>query len=134
VAVVGHAQGEGEEEDADELVSQVLDEIGITTNAQVRWRDREGERACRCRSTGIGCHAAALVWMAMMHHSSRTIVLSSRLRVLQLVSAPEGPVAQAAAAAPQPVAALAEAAGGGGGGGAAIDEDLQARLDNLRKT
>jgi hypothetical protein len=48
-----------------------------------------------------------------------------------MLSAPEGPIAQAAAA-PQPVAAMAEAAGGGGG--AAIDEDLQARLDNLRKT
>lgn len=53
----------------------------------------------------------------------------------QLVSAPDMPVAQAAAA-PQPVAAMAEAAGGGGGAaaGASLDEDLQARLDKLRKT
>lgn len=41
---------------------------------------------------------------------------------LQLVSAPEAPIAQAAAA-PQPVAAMAEAAGGG-----AVDEDLQVRM------
>jgi hypothetical protein len=55
--------------------------------------------------------------------------------LLQLVSAPDMPVAQAAAA-PQPVAAMAEAAGGGGGAaaGASLDEDLQARLDKLRKT
>lgn len=32
------SQGEGEEEETDELVSQVLDEIGINTNAQVRER------------------------------------------------------------------------------------------------
>lgn len=80
-------EGEGEDDDADELVSQVLEEIGIATSSQ-------------------------------------------------LVSAPDMPVAQAAAA-PQPVAAMAEAAGGGGGGGVAgssLDEDLQARLDKLRKT
>lgn len=54
--------------------------------------------------------------------------------LLQLVSAPDMPVAQAAAA-PQPVAAMAEAAGGGGGAaGSSLDEDLQARLDKLRKT
>lgn len=29
-------QGEGEDEDADDLVNQVLDEIGITTSSQVR--------------------------------------------------------------------------------------------------
>jgi division protein CdvB (Snf7/Vps24/ESCRT-III family) len=29
------AQGEGEDEDADDLVNQVLDEIGITTSSQV---------------------------------------------------------------------------------------------------
>lgn len=28
-------QGEGEDEDADDLVNQVLDEIGITTSSQV---------------------------------------------------------------------------------------------------
>jgi hypothetical protein len=45
---------------------------------------------------------------------------------LQLVSAPDMRVAQAAAA-PEPVAAMAEAAGGGGApaAGASLDEDLQ---------
>ena len=31
------SQGEGEEEETDELVSQVLDEIGINLGSQVRW-------------------------------------------------------------------------------------------------
>jgi hypothetical protein len=60
----------------------------------------------------------------------------------QMVSAPDLPVAAPAAAAP--VAAMegpigsgggpGPSGGGGGGGGSGIDEDLQARLDNLRKT
>lgn len=79
-------EGEGEEEETDDLIGQVLDEIGISTTTQ-------------------------------------------------LVSAPDMPVAQAAPTQAMP--AMAEAVGGGGGSSAAtpgIDEDLQARLDNLRKT
>jgi len=79
-AVDDAMEGEGEEDETDELISQVLDEIGIGTSAQ-------------------------------------------------LVSAPEMQVAAPVAA--QPVPAMAEGAGGGGPG---IDEDLQARLDNLRRT
>lgn len=69
-------EGEGEEEETDELVSQVLDEIGITTSHQ-------------------------------------------------LVSAPGLPVPVAAPVA-TPVAEVAEGPG--------IDQDLQARLDNLRRS
>eukprot|EP00878_Enallax_costatus_P001296 GHUV01001442.1.p1 GENE.GHUV01001442.1~~GHUV01001442.1.p1 ORF type:complete len:228 (+),score=68.63 GHUV01001442.1:283-966(+) len=76
-------EGEGEEEETDELIGQVLDEIGISTTTQ-------------------------------------------------LVSAPDMPVAQAAPAQATP--AMAEAVGGGGSAAPGIDEDLQARLDNLRKT
>eukprot|EP00879_Flechtneria_rotunda_P011096 GHRR01011593.1.p1 GENE.GHRR01011593.1~~GHRR01011593.1.p1 ORF type:complete len:166 (+),score=70.62 GHRR01011593.1:437-934(+) len=75
-------EGEGEEDETDELIGQVLDEIGISTTTQ-------------------------------------------------LASVPDMPVA-AAAQQQQQVPAMAEAAAGGGGAG--IDEDLQARLDNLRKT
>ncbi|GBF90675.1 hypothetical protein Rsub_03247 [Raphidocelis subcapitata] len=108
-AVDDAMEGEGEAEETDDLVSQVLDEIGINLGNQ-------------------------------------------------MVSAPDMPVAAPAAAAP--VAAMAEgpmggggggagpsggagggggggggaAAGGGGGGGSGIDEDLQARLDNLRRS
>ena len=49
--------------------------------------------------------------------------------VLQMAAAPGNRVAQQQQQAAPPVAE-AEAAGGGGG----IDEDLQARLDNLRKS
>lgn len=66
-------EGEGEEEETDDLVSQVLDEIGINTSSQ-------------------------------------------------LVSAPEVQVAVPQAAQPQAVAE-----------GPGVDEDLQARLDNLRR-
>lgn len=56
----------------------------------------------------------------------------------QMLSVPGGRVgAQAQAAPSQPVAMAAAADGGGGGdaGGAGnIDDDLQARLNNLRKT
>eukprot|EP00775_Hariotina_reticulata_P011251 gene11251-11400_t len=76
-------EGEGEEEETDDLIGQVLDEIGISTTTQ-------------------------------------------------LVSAPDMPVATAVPQQ-QAVPAMAEAAGGGGAS-AGIDEDLQARLDNLRKT
>ncbi|KAF8063799.1 VPS2.1 [Scenedesmus sp. PABB004] len=82
-------EGEAEEEETDELIGQVLDEIGITTTTQ-------------------------------------------------LVSAPDMPVAAAAPAAALPAMAEPMGAGGGAGPSAAagpgIDEDLQARLDNLRKT
>ena len=67
----------------------------------------------------------------------------------QMVAAPGGRVAQAAAAPAEAVpqamgAAVGGGGGGGGGGGAAgggggggdsgLDDDLQARLDRLRKT
>lgn len=74
--------GEDEEEETDELIGQVLDEIGISMNEK---------------------------FMA--------------------ASVPTTAQAAATPAAPQPVAAEAMEAGGGG-----IDMDLQARLDNLRKS
>ncbi|WIA34351.1 hypothetical protein OEZ86_012688 [Tetradesmus obliquus] len=77
-------EGEGEEEETDDLIGQVLDEIGISTTTQ-------------------------------------------------LVSAPDMPVAAAAVPA-QAAPAMAEAVGAGPSAGPGIDEDLQARLDNLRKT
>lgn len=54
------------------------------------------------------------------------------LLVLQLLSAPDMPVAQAAPA--QAIPAMAEAVGGGGGGMSAtpgIDEDLQVSSDSM---
>lgn len=86
-------EGEGEAEETDELVGQVLDEIGINLNSQ-------------------------------------------------MVSAPDMPIAAPAAPAPVAVAEGPMGGGGGtgpgpsvgGGGGSGIDEDLQARLDNLRKS
>lgn len=81
---------EGEEEESEELVSQVLDELGCNMDAQ-------------------------------------------------LVDAPTGAgVKVPAVAAPReeaPPQMMAEGVGadGAGGGGAGIDDDLQARLDNLRK-
>eukprot|EP00882_Tetradesmus_deserticola_P001488 GHRQ01001608.1.p1 GENE.GHRQ01001608.1~~GHRQ01001608.1.p1 ORF type:complete len:229 (+),score=95.75 GHRQ01001608.1:587-1273(+) len=77
-------EGEGEEDETDDLIGQVLDEIGISTTTQ-------------------------------------------------LVSAPDMPVAAAAVPA-QAAPAMAEAVGAGPSAGPGIDEDLQARLDNLRKT
>lgn len=75
-------QGEGEEEETDELVNQVLDEIGVNLDEQ-------------------------------------------------LVGAPGGKQAAPAAAASerQAPAAMGESAGGGED----VDDDLQARLNNLRK-
>lgn len=43
-------QGEGEDEDADDLVNQVLDEIGITTSSQVR-RSGVGQGTALCNGT-----------------------------------------------------------------------------------
>lgn len=50
----------------------------------------------------------------------------------QLVSAPGSTPAIGAPVVAQPQAVM-EPAGGGGGGGGGLDNDLQARLDNLRK-
>lgn len=75
-------EGEDEAEETDDLIGQVLDEIGISTTQQ-------------------------------------------------LVSAPAQAV-PAVPAAPTPVAA--EAMGAGGGAGEGIDQDLQERLNNLRKS
>lgn len=52
----------------------------------------------------------------------------------QMARAPNKATAQPAAAAPVAAEAEALGAGGGGGGGGGLDEDLQARLDNLRRT
>lgn len=86
-AVDGVFEEGGEEEETDELVGQVLDEIGINLNAS-------------------------------------------------LVSAPGQKVAAAvpAAAVQQPVAQPMGAAEGGGGTAPGLDDDLQARLDRLRKS
>lgn len=55
------------------------------------------------------------------------LICTAAVFSVQLVSAPDMPVAQAAAA-PQPVAAMAEAAGGGAPvAGSSLDEDLQVR-------
>lgn len=78
--------------------------------------------------------------------NSRALLLLTPSSTQQMVSAPEMPVAAPAAAAPLPAMAEGMGAGGGGGGagpssgtgggggGSGIDEDLQARLDNLRKS
>ena len=76
-------QGEGEEEETDELVSQVLDEIGVNLDSA-------------------------------------------------LVGAPGHKQAAAAAAPAEHQAAQPMGASAGEGGGDA-DDDLQARLNNLRK-
>jgi charged multivesicular body protein 2A len=53
--------------------------------------------------------------------------------VAQLASAP-GTRVQEKAPVAAPAMAQAEGGGDGGGGGGGLDEDLQARLDNLRKS
>jgi len=77
---------EGEEEETDALVGQVLDEIGIGMAGQMA----HAPTVAQAQETG----------------------------------------------APQRVAQAmgADAGGGGGGAGSGLDGDLQARLDNLRKT
>ncbi len=72
-----------------------------------------------------------------MHHPDHAAAaarLTPQLCVLpwpQLLSTPGQAVAQPVAAAPQPVALGAMGADAAGPG---IDEDLQARLDNLRRS
>lgn len=58
-------QGEGEEEETDELIGQVLDEIGISTTTQVSQhqsrRAGEGVGVSHARSTSCCSHASQLV-------------------------------------------------------------------------
>ena len=83
-------QGEGEEEETDELVSQVLDEIGVDLDTNLV-------------SAPAGKGKAA-----------------------QQEAAPEAQHAE-------PMGQGASGGEGGGTGGGFIDDDLQARLNNLRK-
>ena len=84
-------QGEGEEEETDELVSQVLDEIGVDLDTNMVSAPARGNKAS------------------------------------QQEAAPE--------AAGQHAEPMGQSAGGGdsGGGGGGLDDDLQNRLNNLRK-
>eukprot|EP00798_Chlamydomonas_sp_ICE-L_P019233 gene19233-25858_t len=79
--------GEGEEEETDDVISQVLDEIGITMNTE-------------------------------------------------MANAPGKQMSSQQEQQAQPVAMGADGVGGRSGGdpgGGGLDDDLQARLDNLRK-
>ena len=81
-------QGEGEEDETDELVSQVLDEIGVDLDTNL-------------------------------------VSAPMRGKAKQQEAAPE--------AAGQQAEPMGQSAGGGDAGSSGIDDDLQARLNNLRK-
>ncbi len=148
-------QGEGEAEETDDLVSQVLDEIGINLNSQVRGGGVMGPADGQEWELAAACSSKSPAHGRRKHqaHVPAPNTLSLSLLRPQMANVPDMPVAAPAASAP--MAAMAEGLGGGGGGGGAgpsggagggpsggmgagggsgIDEDLQARLDNLRKS
>lgn len=108
-------EGDAEEEETEELVNQVLDEIGVDVNAEVNiymlW-------PCNF------IKALALLAVHARDNCSNPLIW---FLLFQLVKAPSTVVAK-----PEVVNKVAqvEAAGHGDGG---IDDDLQSRLDNLRK-
>jgi len=87
-----------DEEEGEEVVNQVLDEIGVDLGQSVSSR----------------CSRALSIHMA-----NEGIQLGETPQGLQSQKVQEGKVAQAV--------------GGGGGAGDAGDDDLQARLDSLRR-
>ncbi|KAJ9513752.1 hypothetical protein QJQ45_015504 [Haematococcus lacustris] len=108
-AVDDAMEGEDEEEETDELVNQVLDEIGIGNLTE-----------------------------AILSNSCIILDCLPCLHCAQLASAPKARVEVQQPAQP---AAMAEMQGGAGGSASAgagdaggIDDDLQARLDKLRKS
>jgi len=101
-------EGDEEEEETEELVNQVLDEIGININQEVT------------------CLPFHLFFSAEVYELI-TIMLSNKFWFdMQLLNAPSTAVAAPAAKTKVPQVETA-------GDDSAIDSDLQARLDNLRK-
>ena len=90
---------EGEEEEGEDIVKEVLDEIGVDLSQAVR--------------------ILLLVYVDMDRTNASLKQLGETPSGIQKESVSEGRVAQAI--------------GAGGAGGASDDDDLQARLDSLRR-
>ncbi|CAL5227573.1 g10568 [Coccomyxa viridis] len=110
-------EGDGEEEETDNLVNEVLDEIGINLGEQMV--AAPGQKAQVANTQAAEQHAEPM-----------------GAGVGAGAGSGHGPGAGGGSGHPPPGG---PAGGGGGGGGApvagdGIDQDLQARLDNLRKS
>jgi charged multivesicular body protein 2A len=92
---IDDATGIEDEEESEDVVNQVLDEIGIDLG-----------------------QAVSLVCMEELAHDTNAAQLGQTPEGIQRQAVPEGRVAQAV---------------GSGGGGDPDDDDLQARLDSLRR-
>jgi hypothetical protein len=64
-------QGEGEEEETDDLIGQVLDEIGISTTTQVRSSSWSTLAAC----VRWLCYAALYVSLRCVLHAGNAVAL-----------------------------------------------------------
>ncbi len=97
-----------DEEEGEEVVKEVLDEIGVDLGQAVRCPN-----SC---STVAGC-------LRVFSVADSKIQMGDTPSGLQKTAAPNGRVAEA----------IGGGSGGGGGGGVGGDDDLQARLDSLRR-
>ena len=103
-----------DEEEGEEVVKEVLDEIGVDL----------GQAVCFARST-LGFHRA-YEWELAMWSIANTFVL-------QMGETPSG-LQKTAVADGRVAEAIGGVGGGPGGGGVGTaDDDLQARLDSLRR-
>lgn len=108
-----------EEEEGDKILKEVLDEIGVGLSQEVR---RSLDFSMRFV---IDPFSSQLKDAPTGIASANTPLNSSRQAVA--LGAHDGP------SLPPPPSGPAGSGGGGGGGGGVTDDDLEARLANLRK-
>lgn len=111
-AVDGVFEEGGEEEETDELVSQVLDEIGISLEGDLVSVPNNRAQAAAVQAAPVPQAIGAAVGQGSNGRRSPR--------------PPPGGAGEAGGAGPGP-----DSSGGAGGG---LDDDLQARLDKLRKS
>jgi len=105
-----------DEEEGEEVVREVLDEIGVDL----------GQAVCTCVSLTGGPFVEIYCVRVLMYDPSLQ-QMGETPSGLQKTTVPDGRVAEA-------IGGGAPAGnGGGGGGGGGADDDLQARLDSLRR-
>ncbi|KAJ9514042.1 hypothetical protein QJQ45_021134 [Haematococcus lacustris] len=134
-AVDDAMEGEDEEEETDELVNQVLDEIGIGNLTEASLLHPSPLNTIHNNIASLHGFIKSPCAPLFVHQALRCVEENPKL---PLASAPKARVEVQQPAQP---AAMAEMQGGAGGSASAgagdaggIDDDLQARLDKLRKS